>query len=69
MSAPCFEQGHVVRENLDDFPKDLAKQGEPPDYAMWRACSMELQRDMKYDNVFHWTLLIYLQEKQKKRAG
>ena len=46
-------------------------QGERPDYAMLRKLfrGVAQRHGMEYDNVFDWTLRMYLQEEQSKRAG
>ena len=46
------------------------KQGEKPDYAMLRKMFRGLaqRHGIEYDNVFDWTLRVYLQEEQNHRA-
>ena len=69
VSALCAALPHEFAEFMR-YVNSL-KQGERPDYAMLRKLFREVaQRDgMEYDNVFDWTIRIYLQEEQNKSAG
>ena len=68
-SALCDGLPHEFAEYMR-YVNSL-KQGEMPDYAMLRKLFRGVaHRDgMEYNNVFDWTIRIYLQEEQNQSAG